>query len=130
MTMLVFTLVFAVLWAGQMYLSWRQARAFLAGVATLRADGDVVTGLYKRRLRRTYAAIAVKDGTITGSQVLDGVSLFARPKREPRIVGLAVEDLTSGELTIVGPRTAGAVAHAATLYKPRRRNRTPAPVAS
>jgi DNA-binding transcriptional regulator of glucitol operon len=129
MTMLVFTLVFAVLWAGQMYLSWRQARAFLAGVATLRTDGDVVTGLYKRRLRRTYAAIAVKDGAITGSQVLDGVSLFARPRCEPRIIGLAVEDLTGAALTTVGPRTAGAVAHAAALYKPRRSRRTPTVVA-
>jgi len=129
MTMLVFTLVFAVLWAGQMYLSWRQARAFLAGVAALRADGDVVTGLYKRRLRRTYAAIAVKDGIITGSQVLDGISLFARPKRESRIIGLAVGELTSGVLTNFEPRTAGALEHAATLYKLRRRNRTPAPVA-
>lgn len=129
MTMLVFTLVFAVLWASQMYLSWRQARAFLAGVATLRADGDVVTGRYKRRLRRTYAAIAVKDGTITGSQVLDGVSLFARPKRESRIIGLAVEDLASGVLTRVPPRTAGAVAHAATLYKPHRTKPKPVPAA-
>jgi glucitol operon activator protein len=128
MTMLVFTLVFAALWAGQTYLSWRQARAFLAGVATLRADGDVVTGRYKRRLRRTYAAIAVKDGTVTGSQVLDGISLFARPKREPRIIGLAVEDLASGVLTRVPHRTAGAVAHAATLYKPRRT--TPKPAAA
>jgi glucitol operon activator protein len=127
MTMLVFTVVFAVLWAGQMYLSWRQARAFLARVATLRAGGDVVTGRYKRRLRRTYAAIAVKDGKVTGSQVLDGISLFARPKPEPRIIGLTIEDLTSGGVTRVPPRTAGAIAHAASLYKPRRTKPRPAP---
>lgn len=116
MTMLMFAGLFAALWILQMILNWKQAKRFMAAVAELRDAGDVVTGRHKRRGRRTYAAIAIKDDHVTGSRILKGISVFARPKPSPGLIGLSVDDLVAGTVDGVDPRVAAAAAHAATLY--------------
>ena len=77
----------------------------------------------------TYAAIAVKDGIITGSQVLEGIRGVRKAQARVADDRRRVEELTSGVLTNFEPRTAGALEHPRRCSKPRRRNRTPAPVA-
>lgn len=122
MTMLTFTAIFAALWICQMLLSWRQAKRFMAEVAALRGSGDVVIGRGKRRGMRTYAALAFRDGTVAGSRILNGYSVFARSKPEAGLVGTHVDDLIAGTVTGLDRRTAAAAAHAATIYAQHRRN--------
>jgi DNA-binding transcriptional regulator of glucitol operon len=123
MTMLTFTAIFAALWICQMLLSWRQAKRFMTEVAVLRGSGDVVIGRGKRRGMRTYAALAFRDGTVTGSRILNGCSVFARAKPDAGLVGTRVEDLIAGAVAGLDRRTAAAAAHAATLYAQHRRSR-------
>jgi glucitol operon activator protein len=119
--MLLFTALFASFWICQMVLNWRQAKRFMAAVATLRASGDVVIGRGKRRGMRTYAALAVRDGQVAGSRILKGVTVFARPKPIPALLGASLQDLIDGTVEGLDRRTAAAAAHAATLYKEQRR---------
>ena len=83
MNMLTFTLAFAALWVAQMVLSWRQAKRFMADIAVLRDSGVVFIGRGKRRGMRTYAALAVRDGVVTESRILNGYTVFARAKPQP-----------------------------------------------
>jgi DNA-binding transcriptional regulator of glucitol operon len=128
MNMLTFTALFASLWICQMVLNWRQVKRFMADVATLRASGDVVIGRGKRRGMRSYAALAVRDGRVAGSRILTGVSVFARSKPNPALLGASLQDLIDGTVNGLDRRTAAAATHAATLYKQQRR--TPAAAAA
>jgi DNA-binding transcriptional regulator of glucitol operon len=121
MNMLTFTALFASLWICQMVLNWRQVKRFMADVATLRASGDVVIGRGKRRGMRSYAALAVRDGRVAGSRILTGVSVFARSKPNPALLGASMKDLIDGTVDGLDRRTAAAAAHAATLYSQQRR---------
>ncbi len=120
MNMLAFTLAFAALWVAQMVLSWRQAKRFMADIAVLRDSGLVFIGRGKRRGMRTYAALAVRDGVITESRILNGFTVFARAKPAPGLVGTHVDELIAGTVTGLDRRTALAASHAATLYTQKR----------
>lgn len=124
MNMATFAAVFATLWVAQMLLTWRQAKRFTTGLATLRGSGVVVTGRHQRGGLRTYAALAVKENRVTGSLVLKGISVFARPRPHPALLGATVEELAAGRAAGVDRRTAAAAAHAATLYLEQRSRRT------
>jgi len=121
MTMLTFTAMFVSLWVCQMLLTWRQTKRFMADVATLRASGDVVIGRGKRRGMRTYAAVAVRDGRVVESRILQGVTVFARSKPNPALLGASLQELIDGTVDGLDRRTAAAATHAATLYKQQRR---------
>ena len=100
MNMLTFTLAFAALWVAQMLLSWRQAKRFMADVAVLRRSGVVSIGRGKRRGLRTYVALAVADGVVTDTRILNGYTVFARAKRQEGLVGTRVEELHGGALDL------------------------------
>ncbi len=116
MNMLAFTLAFAALWVAQMLLSWRQAKRFMADVAVLRRSGVVSIGRGKRRGLRTYVALAVADGVVTDTRILNGYTVFARAKRQEDLVGTRVEELIAGTVAGLDRRTGSGAAHAATLY--------------
>jgi glucitol operon activator protein len=120
MNMLTFTLAFAALWVAQMVLSWRQAKRFMADIAVLRDCGVVFIGRGKRRGMRTYAALAVRDGVVTGSRILNGYTVIARAKPSAELTGTHVDELIAGTVTGLDRRTAAAAAHAATLYSQQR----------
>ncbi len=120
MNMLTFTLAFAALWVAQMVLSWRQAKRFMADIAVLRSGGVVFIGRGKRRGMRTYAALAVRDGVVTGSRILNGYTVFARAKPNAELTGTHVDELIAGTVTGLDRRTAAAAEHAATLYTQQR----------
>ncbi|MEN4474962.1 transcriptional regulator GutM [Mycolicibacterium cosmeticum] len=114
--MMTFTLVFAGLWATQMLMSWWQSKRFLADIAALRSHGVVFIGRGKRRGLRAYAALALRDGVVTDSRILNGYTVFSRAKACPELTGLPVGQLTEGPVGGLDRRTAQAVTHAATLY--------------
>jgi glucitol operon activator protein len=128
MMMLTFTVLFVSLWVGQIALNLRQTKRFMADVAILRASGEVVIGRAKRRGMRTYAALAVRDDRVAGSRILKGVTVFARSKPNPALLGASLQDLIDGTVNGLDRRTAAAATHAATLYKQQRR--TPAAAAA
>lgn len=119
MNMLTFTLAFAALWVTQMLMSWWQSKRFLTDIAVMRDSGMVFIGRGKRRGLRTYAALALRHGVVTDSRILNGYTVFARARPQPRLVGMHVDDLAAGAVTGLDRRTAAAVAHAATLYTER-----------
>jgi len=121
MTMLTFALCFAALWVIQMILNWRQAKQFIAATNALRDLGDVVTGRYRKRGLRTYAALAIKDDRVTGSRILKGFTVFAQPKANDALLDAHIDELISLNVDGLDPRTAAAAAHAATLYEQHRR---------
>jgi DNA-binding transcriptional regulator of glucitol operon len=116
MNMLTFTLAFAALWVTQMLMSWWQSKRFLADIAVLRDSGVVFIGRGKRRGLRTYAALALRQGVVTDSRILNGYTVFARAKPQPLLIGMHVDDLAGDGVTGFDRRTAKAVAHAASLY--------------
>ncbi|GAS93974.1 glucitol operon activator [Mycolicibacterium canariasense] len=114
--MMTFTLVFAGLWATQMLMSWWQSKRFLTDIATLRNRGVVFIGRGKRRGLRAYVALALRDGVVTDSRILNGYTVFSRAKACPELIGRTVGELTEGAVGGLDHRTAQAVTHAATLY--------------
>lgn len=119
MNMLIFTLVFAGLWIAQMVLSYWQAKRFMSDVAALRRSGVVYIGRGKRRGRRTYVALALRDGVVTDSLILNGYTVFARAKVKSELVGKRVDEVIEGVVPGLDRRTAAAAAHAATLSTKR-----------
>jgi glucitol operon activator protein len=130
MNMLVFTLAFAALWVAQMVLSWRQSKRFMADIAALRGSGLVFIGRGKRRGMRTFVALAIHDGIVTGARILNGYTVFARAKDLPDLVGVHVDGLIAGTVTGLDRRAAAAAAHAATLYNQQRSRKRKAAKAS
>lgn len=116
MNMLTFTLVFVALWVTQMLMSWWQSKRFMVDIALLRNSGVVFIGRGKRRALRTYVALALKNGVVTDSRILNGYTVFARAKPLEGVVGKHVDDLIAGTVTGLDRRTSAAVAQAATLY--------------
>ena len=114
--MLTFALIFAALWIAQMLLSWRQAKQFMADIAVLRSSGIVSIGRGKRRGMRTYVALALRDGVVTDSRILNGYTVFARAKPLPDLVGASVDELIAGTVPGLDRRTSDVAAQGATLY--------------
>jgi DNA-binding transcriptional regulator of glucitol operon len=121
--MLTFTLAFAALWVAQMLLSWRQGKRFMSDIAVLRSVGVVSIGRGKRRGMRTYAALAIRDGVVTDSRILNGFTVFARAEPQAALIGSRVDDLISGAVAGLDRRTAAAAAQAASLYTQQARRK-------
>lgn len=83
------------LWALQMFLAYRQAQAFMAEVKRLRGSGETAIGVstFNRMRRRTYAAIAAVDDTVVDAIRLSGLSVWARPRPAPQLVGRSLPAL-------------------------------------
>jgi DNA-binding transcriptional regulator of glucitol operon len=128
--MLTFTLAFAALWIVQMLLSWRQGKRFMTDIAVLRDAGVVSIGCGKRRGLRTYVALAFRDGVVTDSRTLNGVTVFARAKPHPELLGTRADALINGTVPGLDRRTAAAAAQASTLYAQRRRRKRKRTVAA
>jgi DNA-binding transcriptional regulator of glucitol operon len=90
-------LVLAAGWLLQLGMTWRQARRFTAAVAALRRQGSRVSiGMGRRRLRKSYVALAVDGVTVTRALVLAGTTVFADARPEPRLAGQRVTELARG----------------------------------
>ncbi len=90
MNMLAFTLAFAALMGranGAELAAGQAVHGRHRRVASI--SGLVFIGRGKRRGMRTYAALAVRDGVVTESRILNGFTVFARAKPSPDLVGRA-----------------------------------------
>jgi glucitol operon activator protein len=106
----------AVLWLGQLALTWIQARAFLRSTRELRALGRVAIGMGRRKwFRRAYVALAA-DGTghVVDARAMYGLTVFARPRPLPGLAGIPVADLARhADATPLSPLLAAAASQAA-----------------
>jgi len=87
------------MWVLQMYLAARQARAFMTEVRRLRGLGPTAIGAssQSRLKRRTYVAIAAKDGHVVGAVRIAGLTVWARPKPAPQLHGRTLDELALGD---------------------------------
>lgn len=84
-------LVVIVAWIGQIALGFFQIRSFNRMVQSMSQKGHVKIGRTKSRWKaRTLIVVAENDQqTIVDAKVLNGISVFARPKTLDKIVGLS-----------------------------------------
>jgi glucitol operon activator protein len=90
----------AAAWALQMYLAYRQAKAFMAQVRGLRALGRTAIGVssQSRFKRRAYVALAVDDDErVVGAIKISGLTVWARPRRVDGLVGRSLDELIGEE---------------------------------
>lgn len=87
--------VAAVAWTTQIVLGWFQIARFNQALATLSASGRVRLGRSAGRFRpRVVLALAVSDeGQITGNFIMRGLTVFAQPYTESRLMGRTVEEI-------------------------------------
>lgn len=91
-------------WAIQMALAHRQATVYQDHVRKLRRFGLSATGRSGSRLKGVaYCTLAADDaGRVAGAEVLRGLTVFARPRSHPELIGRALEDLVCpGKATTV-----------------------------
>lgn len=96
MELFVFFAVFALLWFFQLYGTAKQGQHFMRQVSRLRALGETAIGASSmdRLKRRTYVCLASDEtDRVTGAITLDGVTVFARARDVPELVGLELETL-------------------------------------
>lgn len=116
----VFGLV-AVLWALQMFLAQRQAAAFMTTVRRMRVDGATTAigaSSTSRLHRRTYVALAARDGVVVDAVRLSGVTVAARPRPVPSLRGRELVDLAA-EGDAGDPLDRAAAMAAEALLRPR-----------
>jgi glucitol operon activator protein len=91
------------MWVLQMYLASRQARAFMAEVKRLRGLGRTAIGAssQSRFRRRTYVALAAKDGRVVDAVRIAGLTVWARPKPAPTLAGCTLDELVAGSESAV-----------------------------
>lgn len=84
-------LVAIVAWIGQIAFGFFQIRSFNRMVQSMSQKGHVKIGRTKSRWKaRTLIVVAENDQqTIVDAKVLNGISVFARPKTLDKIVGLS-----------------------------------------
>jgi glucitol operon activator protein len=90
----------AVMWALQMYLAYRQARAFMSEVRRLRGLGRTAIGVssQSRIKRRVYVALAVDlDGRVIQAVKISGLTVWARPRRVDGLRGRSLDELTTDD---------------------------------
>jgi glucitol operon activator protein len=80
-----FLLIVAVVagWMVQMYLTFRQSKAFNTEVASMRHRGTVSVGVAGKRYRggRAFVAVAIDDrGIVRDARTLTGFTTFSRAK--------------------------------------------------
>lgn len=96
----VLVVAMAALWALQMYLAYRQARAFMAQVRQLRTRGRTAVGVssHSRMRRRTYVALAADaDDRVVDAIELSGLTVFARPRPAVALRGRRLTDLQTDD---------------------------------
>ena len=89
----------AALWLVQLWLTWGQAKRFMGDVRRLRQLGTVAIGMGGRRYRggRAFVALATKgDGTVVDALVLSGLTVRARAKELPDLIGADLQELAAG----------------------------------
>ena len=100
MELLLFFVAFALLWFLQLYGTAKQGQHFMRQVSRLRALGETAIGASSmdRLKRRTYVCLASDEtDRVTGAITLDGVTVFARARDVPELVGLELETLARSE---------------------------------
>ncbi|MDQ3766225.1 MAG: transcriptional regulator GutM [Actinomycetota bacterium] len=82
-------------WAIQMALAFRQATIYQNRVRRLRRLGPSATGRSGSRIKGiAYCSIAADyAGRVAGAEVLRGLTVFARPRPLPELVGRPLEEL-------------------------------------
>lgn len=91
-----FFAVFAALWVLQLYWTAKQGQHFMQQVSRLRPLGETAIGASStsRLRRRSYVAIAADEtDLVTGAIELNGVTVFARAKDAPQLVGRSLREL-------------------------------------
>jgi glucitol operon activator protein len=109
----------AVAWAIQIYFTARQAKSFQSRVNALRKSGRTAVGRGGSRYRGTvYCALASGDrSTVSAAAVLRGMTVFARPRDVPELVGRPLTELADTKPTSSKDE---AVAHAARILLGRK----------
>jgi DNA-binding transcriptional regulator of glucitol operon len=90
----------ALAWALQLWLTARQAKAFMETSRKMRREGRVSIGLGGKRWKggRYYLALAFDDrDRVISAMALHGVTTFARPKPAEAFIGQTAK-------TLAGPR--------------------------
>ncbi|CDL85292.1 transcriptional regulator GutM [Xenorhabdus szentirmaii] len=82
-------------WLGQIFLGWYQVKSFNHALVHLADSGRVGIGRSNRHFKsRVIIAIAVDEkGTIASAIIMEGITVFARPKVLPELWGKLVNDL-------------------------------------
>jgi len=82
-------------WAIQMALAYRQAAVYQSHVRRLRRLGPSATGRSGSRVRGiAYCTlVANQAGQVAGAEILRGLTVFARPRPRPGLVGRPLEEL-------------------------------------
>jgi DNA-binding transcriptional regulator of glucitol operon len=91
-----FFAVFAALWVLQLYWTAKQGQHFMQQVGRLRPLGETAIGASStsRLRRRSYVALASDEtDLVTGAIELNGVTVFARAKDAPELVGRSLREL-------------------------------------
>jgi glucitol operon activator protein len=91
-----FFVVFAAVWALQLYATAKQGQRFMAAVGRLRAHGEVAIGAssHNRLRRRSYVALASDEtDLVTAAIELDGLTVFASPAPVDALVGRPLREL-------------------------------------
>lgn len=108
-----FFLIFAVLWALQLYATYRQSKRFMDEVARLRRLGETAIGTSttsRIRPRTLVALSADAHDRVTGAVEMRGLTVLVRPRPVPELEG---HDLTMLAHVTNGDRRARASAMAA-----------------
>lgn len=90
-----FIVVAVIAWSCQILLSGWQIHRFNQSFAALCKKGKVGVGRYGGRFKpRVIVAIAVNEHQrVTGSLLMKGITIFARPAEIPNIIGLRPDEL-------------------------------------
>ena len=110
-----FFLVFAILWVVQLYATAKQSQAFMRSVSGLRGLGETAIGAssHNRLRRRSYVALASDEtDLVTGAIELSGITVFARPRPVPELVGTPLRQLAGAQDTDRRTSAAGMAARA------------------
>jgi DNA-binding transcriptional regulator of glucitol operon len=95
-----FFVVFALLWGLQLFATAKQGQHFMREVGKLRRSGETAIGAssMSRMKRRGYVALAADEtDRVTGAIELSGITVLARAKPVPELVGTPLADLAGSE---------------------------------
>lgn len=94
-TVVLLLLLFAALWALQMYAGGRQVQRFMRAVRAIRVQGRTAIGTAGGRVGgRTYVAVAADaSDRVVAATRLSGRTVFAGPQPMDRIVGRQLQEL-------------------------------------
>ncbi|WP_417698621.1 transcriptional regulator GutM [Psychromonas sp.] len=84
-------IVAIVAWTAQIGMSFFQVRAFNRMIQSMAKKGNVKIGRTKSRWKARTIVVLVEgnDGAIIDARVLHGITVFARPKALPELIGYA-----------------------------------------